>query len=466
MYACLSLQSNDTVTPISHLTQTHSVAMQSSQTEHLALYHERQQELRCGRHALNALFQAPVFDNARLAEIGRQPIDGNIRVEDVAHLHGNYDFMHLLAALARECPDLDAIYWDRIGNAAEYDAFLLWANYHYTSIRCVQGYYIHFDALLASPTLIQEDIHTYIRSYKVGQRRTIFALTGLPNVDVRPYANAVVALPSNHNTQIPPRIPFKTNPGVPTAVTKTDTSDTDISMRLSQSESLEDSPILFRDSYGQPIKESDMIFLSPKCCSTSTDSVFRSTGGNKNPIQDVFSSGDNPIGVVPSQGDEQQDTQTSPAAEKTQEQNTESNGAGEQTDSNGGVSLQGTVESSEVSKRTEPPQEQGSSLPAAKRQREEGFSLSETHSALLKLFFIGPPPYEKSVRWVPKKFVLKDLENIARGVFLMLPGRAVRLTYTATEVHEGQASPAQEIHPSQPIGRFLSNGYCIHVNLR
>lgn len=163
-------------------------------TADLWIYHERQEALLCGQHALNNLAQAPLFTVDQLAEIARQldalergVMEPSAVQQPSANIDeaGNFSIQVLKAALEAvlglPLPHLSVARQTSTKDITEYDGFLCHKSDHWFAIRQVGGRFWNLNSMMERPVAIGHFKLAVEMSAWESSGYTIFAIPeGLP----------------------------------------------------------------------------------------------------------------------------------------------------------------------------------------------------------------------------------------------------------------------------------------------
>jgi Ataxin-3 len=178
--------------------------MDASSPADIWIYHERQEALLCGQHALNNLVQAPVFDAGMLSDIAvsldamEQRVMGpSAALTPSANVdaQGNFSIQVLKAALQSmydlQLPHLATI--DKSIDITCLQGFICHKSDHWFAIRCIGGRFWNLNSMVEIPTPISHfRLATELHQWSSSQDGyTIFAIQqGLPPAGGKPAIKA------------------------------------------------------------------------------------------------------------------------------------------------------------------------------------------------------------------------------------------------------------------------------------
>jgi ataxin-3 len=170
-----------------------------SNTSEVWIYHERQQALLCGQHALNNLAQASVFDAGMLADIAesldameRQVLGPSAAYTPSANVdaQGNFSIQVLKVALQNmydlQLPHLSVI--DKSIDIASLQGFICHKSDHWFAIRQIGGRFWNLNSMLELPVPISHfNLAKEMQEWGGKEGYTIFAIErGLPPAGQEP----------------------------------------------------------------------------------------------------------------------------------------------------------------------------------------------------------------------------------------------------------------------------------------
>ena len=173
--------------------------MSEASTRDIWVYHERQEALLCGQHALNNLVQMPVFNAGMLADIAmnldameRRVLGPSAAYAPSANVdaQGNFSIQVLKAALQSmfdlQLPHLSVV--DKSIDVTSLQGFICHKSDHWFAIRQVGGRFWNLNSMLELPTPISHfRLATEMQEWSVKDGYTIFAIeSGLPPAGEKP----------------------------------------------------------------------------------------------------------------------------------------------------------------------------------------------------------------------------------------------------------------------------------------
>ncbi|GKY92393.1 hypothetical protein MPSEU_000210200 [Mayamaea pseudoterrestris] len=176
--------------------------VESQSAKDIWIYHERQQALLCGQHALNNLVQSPVFDAGMLADIAmtldameRKVMDSSAAYAPSANVdpQGNFSIQVLKAALQNmfglQLPHLSTI--DKSIDITTLEGFVLHKSSHWFTIRKVGDRFWNLNSMLELPIAISHfRLATEMDAWMHNDGYTIFAIErGLPPAGAKPHSS-------------------------------------------------------------------------------------------------------------------------------------------------------------------------------------------------------------------------------------------------------------------------------------
>ena len=180
------------------------------------IFHEVQESMLCGQHALNNLLQESIFTPIDLAEIAQDldsqerafmTVKGNMTPDAMKFLSessgnvdesGNFSIQVLRAALQRSHA-IELISWtaDRGNHSADMTAergFIVNRSAHWFTVRKIKNRWWNLNSTLEQPEVITEFYLTAFLSQLIGDGYSVFQAKGnLPAAGVKPFGSSSTA---------------------------------------------------------------------------------------------------------------------------------------------------------------------------------------------------------------------------------------------------------------------------------